>query len=192
MDCSWHAFTCPTQGQFDALRKFAGGEVEDVKQIAYFNIKGRLTETPTNMPPLFGSEPPMSLMGLLERLKEARRDNSVVAVVIDLQHAALGTGQLEEIHRAMKKFAAVDKEVYVHADTLSTLTYAVATGASHLSMVPTGDLWLIGLYGETPYLRGALDKIGCVPDFEQFEDFKTAAESLTRTEPSAEAKKMSA
>jgi len=98
--------------------------------------------------------------------------------------------QLEEIHQAMRAFSAADKEVFVHADALSTSTYAAATGASHISLVPTGDLWLVGFYGETPYLRGALDKIGCVPDFEQFEDFKTAAEPIMRTAPSEHSQKM--
>ncbi|MEK7730965.1 MAG: S49 family peptidase, partial [Planctomycetota bacterium] len=69
-------------------------------------------------------------------------------------------------------------------------TYAAATGASHISVVPTGDIWLLGLYGETPYLRGALDKIGWTPDFEQCGDFKTAPESLMRKEPSEPSKQM--
>ena len=160
----------PVQAQFDVLRNL-GKSIQGGKQIAHFKIKGPLTETPNNMPPLFGGEPPLSLKSLLERFKEARHDNNVVAVVIDLQNAALGLAQLQEVHRAMRKFAAVDKEVFVHADSLSTITYAAATGASNISVVPTGDVWLVGLYGETPYLRGALDKLGCVPDFEQFEDF---------------------
>ncbi len=181
--------TGPAQAQLDALRKFALGD-EGGKQIAYFRIKGTLTETPTRFPPLFGGDPPLSLKELLEGFKEARHDNNVVAVVIDLQHAALGLAQLQEIHAAIRKFAAVDKDVYVHADAMRTGTYTVATGASHISIVPTGDLWLTGLYGETPYVRGALEKIGCIPDFEQCGDFKTGAETITRKEPSNESREM--
>ncbi|MCH7596766.1 MAG: signal peptide peptidase SppA [Planctomycetes bacterium] len=165
-------------------------ESESPNKIAHFRIKGTVGETPNAMPTLFGGDPPVSLKSLLSRLKQARVDDEVVAIVIDVQHAALGLGQMEEIHEALKKFAAVDKPVYVHADSLQTLTYAVATGASHISLVPTGDLWLLGLRGESPYLRGTLDKIGCTPDFEQYEDFKTAAETITRTEPSDASKQM--
>ncbi len=175
--------------QLDALRKL-GKSAEAAKQIAYFKLKGALTETPTKMPPLFSNEPPLSLKALLERFKEARHDNNVVAVVIDLEGAAMGLAQLQEIHEAMRKFAAVDKDVYIHADTLTTGSYALATGASHVSVVPTGNVWLIGFYGETPYLRGLLDKIGCVPDFERCGDYKSAAEIITRTEPSEESKQM--
>lgn len=187
------AISGSTSAQFEQLKKMgraALGQEEDSKQIAFFKIKGELAETPVNMPPLFGSEPPMSLKGLLERFKEARTDKNVVAVLIDLQDAALGLGQLEEIHEALRKFAAVDKPVFMHADSLRTVTYAAATGASHISVVPTGDVWLIGLYGETPYLRGALDKLGCTPDIEQCGDFKTASEPLMRKEPSEPSKQM--
>ncbi len=167
------------------------GEVSAEKLIAYFRVNGAVAETPTEMPPLFGDQPPVSLKDLLERLKQARQDPAVVAVVLDVQEAALGSAQIEELHEALGKFAAVDKEVFVHTDSLHTGTYATATAASHISIVPTGDLWLVGLYSEAPYLRGALDKLGIVPDMEHCGDFKTGAEFLTRTGPSDESKKMS-
>lgn len=182
--------TAQAQNALDAIRNFGKSKKEVSRQIAYFEIKGQLTETPVKIPPLFGNEPPLSLKSLLERFKEARQDPDVVAVVIDLQEALLGMAQLQEIHAAMRKFAAVDKEVFVHADALTTGRYTAATGASHISLVPTSELWLVGLYGETPYLRGALDKIGCTPDFEQCGDFKSAGEIFTRTGPSEEAESM--
>ncbi len=187
------ACTGSTFGQFEQLKKMgraALGQAEDNKQIAFFKIKGPLAETPVNMPPLFGSEPPPSLKVLLEQFKEARLDKNVVAIMIDMQDADLGLGQLEEVHEALRKFAAVEKPVFMHADTLSTLTYAAATGASHISVVPTGEVWLLGLRGETPYLRGMLDKIGCTPDIERCGDFKTAGEPLMRKEPSEPSKQM--
>ncbi len=179
----------PASAQLEALRNFARGS-QPAKQIAYFKLKGLLKETPVHFPPLFGNDPPLSLKELVARFKQARLDNNVVAVVVDLQHAAMGLAQSQEIHAEMRKFAAVDKPVFVHADSLRTVVYAVATGASHLSIVPTGELWLVGLYGESPYIRGTLDKIGCVPDIERFEDYKTAGEFLTRTGPSKESKEM--
>ncbi len=184
--------TSPAAAQLEALKRLAlGGSTPDItKQIAHFKIKGALTETPTGMPPLFGGDPPLSLKSLLERFKEARLDSNVVAVIVDLQHAALGLAQLQEISEAMRKFAAVDKEVYVHADSLATGTLAAASAASHISVVPTGDVWLVGLYGETPYLRGMLDKIGVVPDFEHCGDYKTGPEPLTRTGPSEQSRRM--
>ncbi|MGD2108731.1 MAG: signal peptide peptidase SppA [Phycisphaerae bacterium] len=181
----------PAQNPLDAIRNFGKSKpAEPAREIAYFKIKGALTETPVEVPPLFGSKPPLSLKSLLERLKEARRDPDIVAVVIDVQEAAMGMAQLQEIHAEVRKFAAVDKEVFIHSDALTTGTYAAATSGSHISMVPTGTLWLVGVYGESPYLRGTLDKLGCVPDFEQCGDYKSAGEMFTRTGPSDEAAAM--
>jgi len=177
--------------QFESLRRLTGGdEAPPKKQIAHFRVKGALAETPSRMPPLFGNDAPTSMQSLLSRLKKARQDASVVGVVIDLQQARLGAAQIEELHSALSKFKAVDKEVYLHADSLSLGTYAAASSASHISIVPTGDLWLMGLYGETPYLRGMMDKMGIQPDFEQFEAYKSAAEPLMRTGPSEQAQEM--
>jgi protease-4 len=170
--------------------KNAVGNSSDERTIALFRIRGPLAEIPTELPPLLGNEAPLSLLDLLERFKLARLDPEVVAVVVDLQEAELGLGQLEEIHEALQKFAAVDKEVYVHADSLHTGTYAAATAASHLSVVPTGDVWLTGIYSETPYIRGALEKIGITPDMEQCGDFKTGAEIITRKAPSEQSEQM--
>ena len=144
------ALASPTSfGQWDEIlrrgKEAFGGQTEPRRQIAHFQIKGPLTETPVGMPPLFGGEAPLSLKSILERFKEARLDSNVVAVVVDLEHAVLGVAQLEEIHSAMKKFSSVDKPVYVHADSLATLSYVAATGASHISLVPTGDVWLVVL-----------------------------------------------
>jgi len=178
--------------QLDALRALAGGgnTTPPPKKIAHITLRGPLTESPIAIPPLFASEAPLSLKELLHRLDDARADDSVVALVLDVDGAALGFAQLEEVHAALRRLAAAEKEIYVHADTLTTGTYALATAATHISLVPTGDLWLRGLYGETPYLRGALEKLGVVPDFEHCGDFKTGAESITRTGPSEASKEM--
>jgi len=186
VSCVWMwPFTSSAQ-LTEAIKNLTRSATEATKQIAYFRIKGELTETPVNLPPLFGSEPPLSLKGLLERLKEARQDSNVVAVVLDVQESAFGLAQMQEFHDSVRKFAAVDKQVFVHSDVLTTLTYAAASAGTHVSVVPTGDLWLTGVYGEMPYLRGTLDKLGVVPDFETCGTHKTAAESLMRTDPSAQ------
>ncbi len=158
--------------------------------VAHFDFSGPMAETPQDMPPLFASEMPVAFKDMLARLRAAREDKNVVAVILEVENAGLGTAQLEELRLAVRKFQAVDKPVYVHADSLSTGTYALATSATHISITPTGDLWLTGLHGEAPYLRGMLDKLGVVPDFLQCGDFKSAGEIFMRTGPSESAEKM--
>src|SRR3990172_6166333 len=87
----------PVHAQFEQIKKKISDAVMpkgEPKQIAYFKIKGELAETPINMPPLFGDEPPLSLKALLERFKEARLDSNVVAIMVDVQEAQIGLAQL--------------------------------------------------------------------------------------------------
>ena len=49
------------------------------------------------------------------------------------------------------------------------------------------NVWLIGLYGESIYLKDLLDKIGVQADILQVGEYKSAGEPLTRTGPSEEA-----
>ncbi|MHC5110279.1 MAG: S49 family peptidase [Planctomycetota bacterium] len=179
-------------GQLETLRELTGtsSKKPKPKKIARITLKGPITESPVSIPPLFSSTTPLSLKELIKRLNDARDDRDVVALVLDVQQSQLGMGQLEEVHIALQKFRAVDKDVYINADTLTTGSYALASAASKISLVPTGDLWLNGLYGETPYLRGGLDKLGIIPDFEQCGNFKTGAEAITRTEPSEQSQEM--
>ncbi len=176
------------RAQFD-LGGLLGKEEAPSKKVAYVKV-GALSETPQEMPPLFGGEAPTSLKDLLDRLSKARSDESVKAIILDVDGANLGFAQLSELHDALRRFDAVDKDVFVHVDSMMTGTYLLATAGTHISMVPTGDLFLTGMYGETPYLKGMLDKMAVQADFEHCGDFKTAAEVLTRSEPSPQQKQM--
>src|SRR5207237_1802061 len=112
------------------------------------------------------------------------------AVVVLLEGSQVGTAQKEELRQAIKKVRDAGKEVYAHSDSLHMGEYALLCGASRLSVVPTGDLWITGMYGEAPYLRGLLDKLGVQPDFLTCGAYKSAAELFMRKEPSKQADEM--
>lgn len=165
----------------------AGGPYDQIgptSKIAHFHLSGTLLETPQDdsFPLAMGKM--TSLKSLLERLAEARDDDAVKALALTYDGMSMGFAQLQEVRQALLKFKAVDKRVFVHADSLSTGTYALLSAASDLSVVPTSDVWLIGLYAEQPYAKGLLDKIGVQPDILQLEDYKSAAELFNRTGPS--------
>src|SRR3712207_7127785 len=54
--------------------------------------------------------------------------------------------------------------------------YVLLSGATRLSVTPTADLWVHGMYAEQPYVRGLLDKLGVRPEFLTCGDYKSAAE----------------
>ena len=159
-------------------------------KIAVFRLSGAVTERPTDTTFAFGGERSISLKDLVARMKQARDDKNVKAVVLMLDGAQIGMAQIEELRQTIAQVRAADKDVYAHVDELSLGGYLLLSGASRISIVPTGDMWLMGLHAESPYLRGMLDKIGVVPDFLTCGAYKSASEILMRTGPSPQAEEM--
>ncbi|HJT36098.1 MAG TPA: signal peptide peptidase SppA [Pirellulales bacterium] len=158
--------------------------------VAVFRLKGAVTEAPGEASLLSATEHTVSLKDLVGRLKKAGDDDAVKAVVLAVDNAGLSTSQIEELRQVISRLTEKGKEVHAHADELSMSTYALLAGATRLSLVPTGDLWLTGLYGESPYLRGLLDKLGVQPDFLTCGDYKSAAEMFMRDGPSPQSEEM--
>ena len=103
---------------------------------------------------------------LVARMDKAAKDSAVKAVVILLEQATVGSAQVEELRQAIARVRGAGKEVIAHADSIGSLgQYALLSAASRLSVVPTADLWITGLYGESPYLRRLLDKLGVTARF---------------------------
>lgn len=159
-------------------------------KIAVFRL-GVVTEKPADESfPFSGGLGGISLKDLVARLKKASEDPAVKAVVLMPAGTGVGSAQMEEVREAMAKFRNAGKDIFVHADSLGMREYVLYSGASRISVVPTGDLWITGLYGEAMYLRGLLNKIGVKPDFLTCGAYKSAAEMFMREEPSPEAEKM--
>ena len=158
--------------------------------VAVFRLRGPIVETPAEENFLFGTTHSVSLKDLVERMAKARDDEAVKAVVLALDGAAVTLSQAEEIRQSMAAVRSANKDVYLFADGLTMQDFALAAGATEITVVPTGDLWLTGFYVESPYVRGLLDKIGVTPDFLHCGDYKSASEIFMREGPSPQAEEM--
>lgn len=166
-------------------------EAEAVKPdtIAVIKFESALTDKPMSDDPLFGTVGAQSLQSLVERLHKAGDDPKVAAVVILFGEGAAGRGQTEELRQAFEVVKA-KKPLYAHADSLMTGGYTLLSGASRLSVSPTGDVWVTGIYGEQLYLKGLFDLLQVEPDFLTCGTHKSAAETYMRTGPSPAAEEM--
>jgi protease-4 len=155
--------------------------------IAHLHLGGEVTESPVGDPFGLMAGQVTSLRDLVGRLDKAGRDDRVKAVVLTFDGMSLGFGQLQEIRQAIGRVKGAGKKVYVHAEGMSTFAYGLLCAGDRLSVAPQSALWLTGFYGESPYVKGLLDKIGVQSDFMHMGDYKSAAEMLTRTGPSGPA-----
>lgn len=165
-------------------------ENADGPRLAVFRLQGEMTEKPQGDDLLFGSAGTLALTDVVSRMEKAADDDNVKGVVWILGNLSIGRAQIEELLQAAEKVKAAGKRVHAHTGSLSTTEYILLSGASSISIVPTADIWLTGFFGESPYLRGLLDKLGVVPDYLTCGEYKSAAEIFMRKEPSPEADKM--
>ncbi len=162
-----------------------GPAVEAV--VPHFHLTGMLSESPVADPFGFTAGEVTSLGDLVRRMGDAGGDDRVRAVVLTFDDMALGLGQLEEIRATIGGLRTAGKKVYVHTGSMSTFVYGLLCAGDRLSVEPQSMLWLTGIYGESLYVKDLLDKIGVRADFMHMGDYKSAAEMLTRTEPSGPA-----
>jgi protease-4 len=162
----------------------AAKEITPVPMVAHFHLSGVLSEKPMADPFGFMAGEVTSLKDLVRRIGKASTDDRVKAVVLTFDRMQLGFGQLEELRRAIEGVKSAGKKVYAYAEDMSTAQYGLLCASDRLCVGPQSTLWLTGLYGESLYVKGLLDKIGVQADFLHMGDYKSAAEMLTRTGPS--------
>jgi protease-4 len=189
-----HAQDVPkTEAKSDAATDAkTGKETTSKPRVAVFRLSGSITET-SSVEDLFsiGSGGTASLRDLVTRMDKAAKDSDVKAVVLLYEGATAGAAQVEELRQAIGRVRAAGKAVHAQADGVPGLgSYTLLAAASRISVVPTGDIEVTGLYGESPYLRGLLDKLGVQPDFLTCGDYKSASEIYMRHGPSREADDM--
>ena len=165
-------------------------EASDNPSVAVFELKGPITESQVEESPFDFDMQPQSLRELTKRIRAAGDDANVKAVVLLAEHVMAGRAQVEELRQALADVRKKDKDIYVHTDMMMMGDYLLFSGASRISLAPTGIVLINGLHGEQPYLRGLLDKIGVKPDFLHCGAYKSATELFMREGPSKEADEM--
>lgn len=160
--------------------------------IPVVRLSGMITEKPVpdDMPFTLGGDTGVSLHSLLSKLSKIENDDSVPAVVLEIGTVAMGRAQREALVRSVNKLRTAGKKVHVHVDQFTTRDLPLIAHADEVSMVPTGYMFINGLYGEQIFLRGLLDKLGVEPDYLTCGDYKSAGEMFMRNEPSEEAARM--
>ncbi|MCK6456458.1 MAG: signal peptide peptidase SppA [Phycisphaerae bacterium] len=162
---------------------------DETEKIVHFRITGPVLESPPTLAlgGLFGEDEPLNLFDLLKTLNRARTDESVRALIFDVDEAALGLSQIQELRQQFKRLRAADKDVWIYSEAPGLGTYLLASSATKLVMMPRGELGLVGLYSTPMYFKGLLDKIGVEFDVVHCGAYKAAGEPFTRTGPSKEA-----
>ena len=129
------------------------------------------------------------LRDLVAALREARTDDRVKAVALDLD-GFTGGGQaaLSDLSDAIRAVRSSGKPVLAYATGYTDDTYQVAAAASEIWLNPLGLVAIAGPGGQNLYFRGLLDKLGVTPHVYRVGTYKAAVEPFTRSDMSPEAR----
>ena len=132
-----------------------------------------------------------TLHRILSNLEKVAVDENIDGVLMKISSSnGLGAGGMDEIRTAVGRVREAGKPVYAWSDDLDRTSLWLAGACDSIFLAPAGDLSFIGMKVVREYYKGTLDKLGIKPNLNKIKDYKTAAETLTRTDMSEEAREM--
>jgi protease IV len=121
---------------------------------------------------------------VVEGLERAADDGRVVGLLVRGGTAFGGWGRVEEVREAVLRFRAGGKPAVFFAETIGDFgagqgSYYLASAFDEVILQPSGDVGLMPLVAEAPFLRGTLEKLDVVPRFDARWEYKDATEIFT-------------
>ena len=155
------------------------------------DIAGEVPEQPFESR-LFGVTPPGrdDLFTLVTVLRWAREDPAVRGVLVRCGSLRAGWAKVQELHRQLLALREAGKRVWVYLSHGGVHEYLLASAADQISLAPAGTLEVTGLASEVTFVASLLQKLGIVAEVVQLGRYKSAAETFTRSDMSADHREM--
>lgn len=125
-----------------------------------------------------------SLVGLLQRLERAEQAGARTILLVDARDTKLGWASLQEIRAALVRVRNAGGHVFAYLEDAKLKDYYLASAAEQVFLHPAGELQTFGLASTTMYYRGLIDKLGVGVEALRIDEYKSASEPFTRSEPS--------
>jgi protease-4 len=166
------------------------------KILLTYTFKSGLHETagpPSLSQPLL--RPPVTLEEVTTALSAASRDARVKGFVADIRGMDLNFAQVQEVRDAVAAFRKSGKFAMIYNDSFGgtgsgMMDYYLASSFDEIWMQPVGMVAISGIAAEVPFARGILDKVGATAQFVHKGRYKSAPESMTAREMSADNREM--
>jgi protease IV len=164
-----------------------GGGEGDGATVLVWRVDGPVMEQEAPQLPWSGEGEPGSIAQLYRAFRAATQDAGVRGLAVYIQDGGFGMAKAQELRRQMMALRHAGKWVECYMETAGegsngTLEYYLATACERIHFAPAGTVNLLGLYAESRFLRGTLDKLKIEPEFNRVGRYKSAAETYTETE----------
>ena len=155
--------------------------------------RGLSETTPANPIEALRARNTPALHDVVEGLRHAVTDDKVAGLVVHASSQVTLTAA-QELRRALLRFRTSGKPTLAWTESFGELVhgtsgYLTATSCEQIWVQPSGDVSVHGVVASGLFLRGALDKIGVLPEFARRKEYKSAAEmylSESMSEPNRE------
>ncbi|WP_417482598.1 signal peptide peptidase SppA [Maricaulis sp.] len=146
------------------------------------DLRAERLDSPSRSP--FAFAEPLSVVQIVQTLEHAETDPAVAGIFIRANEFGLAPGMAEEIRDAIADFRSSGKFVITHAqgfEGTSVTGYFAVSGSDDLWLQDTANFTPAGLASEVLFLGGMFEHFNANPQFEQFFEFKNAANVYTET-----------
>ena len=130
-----------------------------------------------------------TLQDILDCLQMAAVDKRIAGVVLQLSATqGAGNAKLGEIREAVGRVRAAGKPVLAYADNIDLKVLYTAAACDSFFCPPPAYVQVLGLDRAHPHVREALAKMGITPEVSALRAYKSAAQIVTRTDLTPEAR----
>ena len=162
----------------------------DSGSILKINLNGALAEYGQENPfaslsGVFSSNSDQGLDEMIKAIKNAKTNDNVIGIYINIGNLSGGISSYEEIRRALECFKESGKFVYAYIDqSCGQGAYYAGCVADSVFMNPYGSLSLTGLAAQPMFYTDVFKKIGVTPQVFKVGTYKSAVEPYTNTKMS--------
>lgn len=133
--------------------------------------------------------PPMTLNHIKTALNNARNDDRIGALVLQLQNMSESSiTKLDEVGDAIEQFKTSGKPVYAIGDYYSQGQYYLAAHADEILLNPAGGVTIQGLGVYRLYYKSAFERFNITPHVFRVGTYKSFVEPYLRDDMSAESR----
>lgn len=162
------------------------------KSVLVIDLSGGLPESSVEDPFASltgGSKAGTPLYDVLQAIEKASTDDKIHGLYITGGSSGAGMAKLSEVRQAIMNFKKSKKFVYAYMDMGTKAQYFLASAADSIFMPEEGIIEFTAFGASAPFMKGLYDKLGVTWHVEQFEEYKSAAETMSRdkwSEPARE------
>jgi protease-4 len=123
---------------------------------------------------------------MVQLLWQAADDPRVAGLFVEIGDETAGLARVQELRQAIGRFRGKGKFVVGFAEALGSggdhfADYYLASALDQIWLQPSGGFSVAGLSVETPFLKGALDRLGVRMEGGKRYEYKSAPDTFTET-----------